>query len=60
MLVLIGVGEKTFTDVDLQLNLGFKSEYIVFTYVGFQPNSGFTKILCTPIFSSIGDTISIG
>ena len=23
---------------------------IVFTDVGFHPNSGFTKILCTPIF----------
>ena len=55
-----------FTDVDLQLNLGFKSENIVFTDVGlhlnldsrnycvhrcwFSLNSGFMKILCTPIF----------
>ena len=39
-----------FADVDLQLNLGFEFENIVFTNLGFDLNSGFTKILCTPIF----------
>ena len=53
--------KKTFTDADVQLNLGFKSKNIVFTDVGFHLKSGFknllcsrmlvfTKILCTPIF----------
>ena len=34
-------------DVDLQLNMGFKSENIVFTDVGFHLKSGFKKILCS-------------
>ena len=45
-------------DVDLQLVLGFKSENIVFTDVGFLLNSGFTKILCTPIFPLCGSNQS--
>ena len=39
--------QYTFTDVDLQLNLGFKSRNIVFTDVGFHLKSGFKKLLCS-------------
>ena len=37
----------TFTDNELQLNLGFKSENIVFTDVGFHLKSGFKKLFCS-------------
>ena len=36
-----------FTDVYLQLNLGFKSDNIVCTDVGFHLKSGFKKLLCS-------------
>ena len=39
-----------FTDLDLQLNLGFRSENIVFTDVGFRLKSGLKKILCSHMF----------
>ena len=38
-----------FIDIDLQVNLGFKSENIVFTDVGFHIKSVFKKMLCSQI-----------
>ena len=38
-----------FTDVDLQLNMGFKSENTVFIDISFHLKSGFKKILCSQI-----------
>ena len=47
-----------FTDVDLQLNLGFRSDKIVFTDVGFYLKSGFKKVLCSQmlVFALILDS----
>ena len=38
-----------FTDVNLQLNLSFKSKNIVFTDVGFNLKSGVSKIFWSQI-----------
>ena len=48
----------SFTDVDLQLNLGFRSEKNLFTDVGFYLKSGFKKILCSQmlVFALILDS----
>ena len=56
--VLIGVGDKRSQNVDIQLNLGFRSENIVFTDVGFYLKSGFKKIFCSQmlVFFSILDS----
>ena len=47
-----------FTDVDLQLNLGFISDKIVFTDVGFYLTFGFKKIFCSQmlVFALILDS----
>ena len=48
-----------FKDVNLQLNLGFRSETFVYTGVGFYLNSVFTKNVCTLIFSLPSEETSL-
>ena len=47
MYTIISEHKKTFTDVDLQLNLGLKPGNIVFPDVGFHLKAGFKKLLCS-------------